>query len=407
MTPVTLLGFTIKNSMFYRVQEKDENLSIQTHKFAWSLARALRYAGCSVYLLSSHPVSNFPKMRRIFFRKKAFCEDDFSGRTLSFINLLGLKHITRLVSCLMSLYQDTHLKRSKIIFVHGVHSPFLFFAVLMKTFYKKVVVVMTDPPGLTTQTDNYIIRLVKKFDRLVVTFLIKKMDGVIGLTSKIIEDYAPDNKNLILNGFMDCVLDVPIVGNDNNLSNKSGDKPSRPFRIAYAGTLCEEYGVQLLIDAVLKINEFDVELILFGKGALVANIQKLALINKKIIYGGMLNTKDLISQIVQVDLIVNPRPSHQFFVQYSFPSKLIESMGLGVPVLTTRLPDIPSGCFDHLFFAEDETVSGFKQSIIDTYNCPTSVRIYKVNSARQFVVDNYSEKKQGERLASFIRSLDL
>ena len=400
MIPVTLLGFTIEHSVFLTVQEKDVNLSIQTHKFAWSLARALRYAGCSVYLLSSHPVSNFPKMRQIIFWKKIFNEDHFYGKTLSFINLLGLKHITRFISCIIGLHRDTYLKKSKIIFVHGVHSPFLFFAVLMKKFQKKVFVVMTDPPSMTIRTDGYIIRLAKKLDRILISLLIKRMDGIIGLTQKIVDDYAPNKTNLIINGFMDCLLDSVAVGYEIIKT-----KFPRPYRIAYAGTLCEEYGVKRLIDAILEINEFEVELVIFGKGVLAKYIKNLTCINKKIIYAGMLSPNELLPQLTQVDLIVNPRPSDQFFVPYSFPSKLIESMALGVPVLTTRLPGIPDSCMGYVFFADNETVTGFKQAIIATYNSPDSVRIHKAKNARQFVMDNYSEKKQGERLASFIDSI--
>ena len=47
------------------------------------------------------------------------------------------------------------------------------------------------------------------------------------------------------------------------------------------------------------------------------------------------------------------RPSVDPYVRYSFPSKLLEYMGTGVPVLTTRLPGIPGEYYEFLSIIEE------------------------------------------------------
>lgn len=391
----TLLGFTVPDTMLDKILSQVGYLPIQTHKFAWSLARALREGGAEVQLLSVMPSSNFPALRKLFFFGETFREEGFAGKTLGFINLVGLKHITRGLACLLSGWKTIAGHASGVVLVHGVHSPFLWFSIFLRRQNRKAVIVVTDPPGVYFPGDSSFVKFLKRLDRRVVKLALSKVDGVVVLTQALADDFSPKCKSLVLPGFMDRnleLLDVPYR------------ESSGVFNIAYAGGLFDEYGVGNLIDAVRGIEDLPVRLTLYGKGDLEARIKEYASMDSRIVFGGTVTPKQLIPLLQSADLLVNPRPSNQDFVRHSFPSKLIEYMALGVPVLTTRLPGIPSDYLEKMYLVEDESAGGIRDEILQIAGLPFEARHKTATEARSFVVGAASEKAQGARIVKFLES---
>lgn len=391
----TLLGFTVPDSMLDKILSQVGYLPIQTHKFAWSLARALRAGGAEVQLLSAMPSSNFPALRKLFFFGERFNEEGFVGKTLGFINLVGLKHITRALACILSGWKAISGHESGVILVHGVHSPFLWFSIFLRRRNRKAVIVVTDPPGVYFPGDGSFVKFLKRLDRRVVKLALSRVDGVVVLTQALADDFSPKCRSLVLPGFMDRNLeqiDAPSGGG------------SDVFNIAYAGGLFDEYGVGNLIDAVREIECIPVRLTLFGKGDLESRIKECAATDSRIVYGGVVTPKQLIPLLQSADLLVNPRPSNQDFVRHSFPSKLIEYMALGVPVLTTKLPGIPPDYLEKMYLVQDESAAGIRDEILKIAGSPFDARQDAARDARSFIVNVASEKAQGARIVKFLES---
>lgn len=392
---LTLLGFTVPDHMIEEVLRKDKNLPLQTHKFAWSLARALRNGGANVHLLSALPISNFPAMPKVLVMATRFSCNGFFGRTLGFINIVGLKHVTRFLACLFSGEIVFFSSRSSVIIVHGVHSPFLWFSVLARLFKRKVVVVLTDPPGVILPSDGRLIRFLKKVDRNLVKSALSHVDGVIALTQALVDDFSPNTPALILCGFM-----------DQHLEELQLPKPEyrETFSVAYAGGLSEQYGVGHLLDAVMGVDSLPISLTLYGKGPLLPRILECASVDARISYGGVVHPRELSSLLQRADLLINPRPSVHDFVRHSFPSKIIEYMALGVPVASTRLPGIPSGYLDEMYVIDDESSAGIRAALERIAMIPLADRVMKAARARNYVVSVASESAQGVRIGGFLRS---
>lgn len=396
---VTLLGFTVPDSMMQVILAEDENLPLQTHKFAWSLARAMRLGGADVQLISVPQVSNYPKMPQVLFRGERFSEDGFPGRTLSFINLIGFKHITRGIACAVQARQDIQSHGSHVILVHGVHSPFLWFAVAIRRKNRKVIVLMTDPPGVMLPTDGRLVRTLKTFDAWLIKAALKRVDGVIALTQALVDDFAPMVKGLVLPGFLDKYLEsVPQL-------KPIKREPGKVFRIAYAGGLSVAYGVDRLIEAVMGIEDDSIKLDLYGKGELVERIKALSDSDKRISYCGSLPPAELAACLQNADLLVNPRPTGQDFVRHSFPSKLIEYMALGVPVITTRLPGIPDDYLRYMTIVDIETAKGLREAIVKLKMMSQEQRVKQANEARDFIYSVAKEDMQGKKIVAYFNSL--
>ena len=85
--------------------------------------------------------------------------------------------------------------------------------------------------------------------------------------------------------------------------------------------------------------------------------------DERVFYGGMLLNTEIVAKEQEATLLVNPRPTQEEFVKYSFPSKTMEYMASGTPVMTTVLPGMPREYHPHVFLLRDETAVGIAASL--------------------------------------------
>ena len=118
---------------------------------------------------------------------------------------------------------------------------------------------------------------------------------------------------------------------------------------------------------------------------------------KKTLYSLMLNDE----VVREVDLLVNPRPSSAEFCKYSFPSKTMDYMASGVPVLMTRLPGLPSDYRERVFFIEDESPEGVAAALERVLSQSDEALLAFGDEARRFVLSEKNHLAQTARLLDF------
>ena len=393
------LGFAIPDEVANQIFQHDNNPAIQTHKFGWSFISALTQF-TSPLLLSAVPVSNYPSNKKVFFNGGRFREKNCEGIYIPFINILVIKHISRFFTalCILAFYFLT--QKIKNIYVHGVHSPYLILCYFFSFFGIKYHVVLTDPAGVILPGDSKITQCLKKIDRSLIGYFVRNSDTVICLSPYLVQHYQIKSTHInfpgILNSDFSKIVDSNKVKSLNNIKNEN-------FKITYAGGLHEAYGLKLLVDAIAGLNKsISVELILYGKGDQVEYIKEKSLTDSRIKYMGFCDNEMLIPALLSSDLLVNPRPTHQEFATLSFPSKLIEYLYTGIPVLTTRIKSIPDDYEEHFFYIDDESVTGIQNSILDMIQIPEKLRIEKASKAAIFVKNNASEEAIGSKLGLMV-----
>ncbi len=396
---VLLLGFTVPEASAKRLFDVDSMPAIQTHKFAWSLARSLRMGSESVVLASTYPIQNYPRGRELFFRGQAFREQEFEGILLGFVNLLVLKHLTRFLSCLMVLPGFMRRHEVKWIVIHGVHTPFLVFGALARLFGKKLAVMLTDPPGVILPTDGPVSRVLKMVDAWLVKYLVGFADAIFALAPELAARIAPEKPAVIFPGILEERIARLAI------AQRREDKED-VFTIVYAGGLSKAYGVDRLIDAVAAMVNPSVRLKLFGRGDQESRARQLAMSDPRFTYGGFVGNEVLIPELCGADLLINPRPTEQSFAVQSFPSKLIEYLATGRPVLTTRIKSMPASYGPHFLYIDDETVPGIQFAIEQVMALPKEVRHEQGRQAVEFVRADASEQAIGKRIMLLLASID-
>ena len=117
----------------------------------------------------------------------------------------------------------------------------------------------------------------------------------------------------------------------------------------------------------------------------------------------LLNT-EIVDKEQEAALLVNPRPTHEEFVKYSFPSKTMEYMASGTPVLTTRLPGMPKEYYPYVDFIEEESAAGIAAAL-KTVLAETDEELFQKGCvARDFVLDGRNNVVQAEKMLKMLES---
>lgn len=401
---VLLLGFTVPRDCANALSRLDSRPAIQTCKFAWSLARALEAGLGKVFLASAVPIQNFPHGRKVLFRGTAFVEHGMQGVMLGFLNLLVLKHLTRMVSCLWRLPGLIRRNRIKLIVVHGIHTPFLAFGLLGKLFGVRLIVMVTDPPGVLLPTDRWLERTLKQIDRRIVGWLLRRADGVMCLSPGLAEYFRISRPNVCFPGILSSDFEAALAVAEANLELR-GESASNVCRtILYAGGLNKAYGVDKLIEAISLLKSPRLRLSLFGAGDQVANLRRRAKDDERFSFGGFVSDDELVPALLNADVLVNPRPADEAFAILSFPSKLVEYLASGTPVLTTRISSIPRSLAPYFSYIEVASPEGIRDAIIrllDNYDEGLS----KARAGRVAVARELSEEAIGMRISSLVETI--
>lgn len=172
----------------------------------------------------------------------------------------------------------------------------------------------------------------------------------------------------------------------------------------HGGLHCK-YGIKDLVDGFNMLQN-DIELHLYGQGDAVEYIKKIAEKNNKIKYMGFKLNSEIIVAEKKAVLLINPRPTTEEFTLYSFPSKTIEYMLTGTPILMTKLPGMPKEYYDFVYFIDEESSTGIKESIERVIKNSKEELVEKGKQAKEFIIKNKNNEVQGRRIYEFIKSIE-
>ncbi|MEU6078095.1 glycosyltransferase [Micromonospora sp. NPDC047074] len=396
---VVLLGFTVPDDLFAQIMGRDTIMPVQTHTFAWGLVRGLRAADCPVHLLSAAPVSHWPGNRQLRFRSGTFRQEEVGGQLLGFVNALGLKHLTRFVAVWRTGTRVLRDREADVLLVHGVHSPFLWFGALRgRRLGVRVVPVLTDPPSVVLPTDGRLVRALRRLDRALVRAALARCSGVITLTAALADDFAPGLPRLVMEGIFN-----PVRAGSGAVDRAPSTPGTR--EVVYAGGLSRAYGVDRLVEAFRGLPDADLRLRVYGRGELEQWLREQAAADPRIAPVELLPREALTPRLTRAAVLVNPRPVGQDFVRWSFPSKLIEYLSTGVPVVTTRLSGIPGDYAPWLIFAGSDTADGLRDAIDRALRLPPGERTRIGLGAAAFVRQTRGPLAQGRRMRDFLAAL--
>lgn len=161
--------------------------------------------------------------------------------------------------------------------------------------------------------------------------------------------------------------------------------------IVYTGSLSGKYGITELVDAFVKLNRKDLYLDIYGYGDSVPYILQQAQLNQRIRYWGNIDNKAARKAQQEALLLVNPRRNNEEYTKYSFPSKTLEYLASGTPVLMCKLPGVPDEYYEYVF--------SFKEDLYESLNQVVSLPIETLKEkGREGML--YASTKKNARIQS-------
>lgn len=375
----------------YKTSSSKMLYSIQ--KFHRLLLRGFVMNQVNVRSLSAIPVTS--SHRRKWWKVRKEQEGGISYQYVPFVNFVGIRQICLFIgSFLYTLAWCGKKGNNKRVVCDVLNISVCAGALLAgKLMGIKSVGIVTDMPGLmvsmTSKKSLYL-----AFVAWVNKSYLKSFDYYVFLTEQMNPKINTKGRPYIV---MEGLVDVNMK-----------DLPSRkevggPRNVIYAGGLYEEYGVRMLIEAFLLLDMGDVMLSLYGDGPLVPFIKECEKKDNRIRYEGVQPNDKIVEEELKATLLVNPRPTHEEFTQYSFPSKNMEYMVSGTPVLTTKLPGMPKEYYPYVFLFEEESVEGYFNSLRDVLNLPSDELTRKGEGAKNFVLGYKNNVQQTLRIKKMLQ----
>lgn len=217
----------------------------------------------------------------------------------------------------------------------------------------------------------------------------KSFDGFVFLTEAMNEKVNKLNKPYIV-----------LEGHSNALMK---DRVHYPFEtkkkiVLYAGTLDYKYGILNLCEAFRLSHKENEELHIYGDGDSKDKVVEYSKNDNSIKYFGNVSNHIVIDAELKAHLLVNPREGKEEFTKYSFPSKTMEYMATGTPVLMYDLPGLPNEYKPYLYLVNDSLLFELRKCL----DLPIEVISNTGKLAKNFVVSKKNNIIQAEKLKDYI-----
>lgn len=214
---------------------------------------------------------------------------------------------------------------------------------------------------------------------------IRSYSTVVGLSENTERFLKNNQKFICIPGGIDLV----------DYKNVTSTPINSKIKIMYSGYLGSVTGVDLLLEAVSKIDSKDFELIITGRGELEKKIKNNN--DKRIKFYGSIPYDEYLKLLNSANILVNPRNMYLPENNNNFPSKVLDYLAVGKVVVSTKFIGYEK-FIDNFIFC-DSTVDEIKCSLenaIKDYN-KIYIKTFEKNIEKS---KEYDWVKQAEKIIS-------
>jgi glycosyltransferase involved in cell wall biosynthesis len=350
---------------------------------------------CKVDTLCAIPVIT-KSHKKIFWNVPSETDKNVRYNYVPMINLPGTKEISIFVySFFKVIIWNFFNRKSDKIVVSDPCSLTISTAVLLasKLTGIRIIALVTDLPAMAISTK---IKKGFKFKvyRKVAYLAISHFDKYIFLTPQMNKVVNSNNRPFMV---MEGLVDVEMGQRTNRFIKNNNERV-----LIYAGGIQKRYGIEKLLKAFMKLKGEDLRLHIYGQGDFEEEMLYYNNIDHRIIYKGVVPNEKVVEQELQAVLLINPRPTDEIFTQFSFPSKNMEYMVSGTPLVTTKLPGMPKEYYNFVYLFDDESITGMTKTLEELLNKSETELTAFGEKAKKFVLTEKANTVQGKRILEFM-----
>lgn len=404
---IAFLGGVFEKDKVNEIMKKSKSgIQFAADALQWNIIEGLDYWNQKPITIINAPfVGSYPQhYTDVFFKRSKWrhCKgaDDIN---VGFLNIWGIKNIFRAIGIAKQVHKWVrNNKNEKVIIAYSVNMPFLWGLRKAKITMPNITtcLVVPDLPAHMNLNMNLsvIYKIAKKIESFLIERLLQNVDSFVLLTEPMAEALEVNDRPF-------CVVEGMVDRNDLNINGRKID--SGPIKsILYTGTLNYKYGIATLLKAFEMIEEKSYELWICGFGEAEAEIARLAETDRRIKWYGTVSREQSIALQRQATVLINPRPPGEEFTKYSFPSKNLEYLVSGRPVIAYKLPGIPADYYEYMFFIDGNTPAEMARKIIEICTLSDEEQNQFGNKARNYVLQNKNNLVQTKKIIDMVKKKD-
>lgn len=337
----------------------------------------------------------YPSFKKIFYSKGNIALHEFGEvEDIPFLSCRILEHDFKAKNLLKRMKME--VEDNSILLVYSTYYPFLKAVSKLKKKRNNITVclIVPDLPQYIGLNEN--VSIYQKLSRHIRSKLFNKynrcVDCYVLLTDHMNSVINPDQKKyIVVEGIADSNYSRLDAGN-NVVTNS----------VVYSGTLQFKYGISTLLDAIKLVDKKDVFFEFYGDGEAKNKIIELSQTDPRIRYMGICD-RDQLQKVQQEALcLINPRQNIESFTKYSFPSKNLEYMLSGRPVIAYMLDGMPREYANYIFTPSDNSPASLAKVIVDIINMPENERKSQGDNAKDFVTKEKNYLKQTQKILDML-----
>jgi glycosyltransferase involved in cell wall biosynthesis len=344
-------------------------------------------------------IGAYPNRYRQLFYRPVTGRESLNQATIlniGFFNLTIVKNIHKVILAVKTILSEmkSHPDQRQVLVCYSMHFPFLVACYFVKLLRKEthLCVIVPDLPEYMAVRKGVAKFFFHMLSR-VSYFIVSKSDSIVAITREMLEKFDADIQKVVIEGIADKrYISISEVGQRKNY-------------YLYTGTLDRRYGIRNLVDSYVSSGIDSYELYICGDGDDRKYVEGVSASNPNVKYFGQLDRDSVLGLQRDAALLINPRDNDSVYTKYSFPSKIIEYMSSGVPVLMYKLDGIPEEYYDFCYLIPPGG-DGLKMKLLELSKLADSEFISKGKSAKQFIVENKMPDMQVGKLLDAIKGKD-
>jgi len=352
-------------------------------------------------VISARLLRSFPHERRLWVSgNNARLSDELGVDLVPFFNVTPLKQFTIGLLTFLALlrwgWRSRRIKNKVILTYNLSVPPGAFTMTAARLIGAHLVGWLADinvPGHLVASTPA------SRFDFWLHKRLIPRLDGIVAITDKIISDFAPGKPYILVEG-----------GVSEQVLEKTGPLFREPchdnFTITSASTLTEINGIDTILKAFALLEGDHYRLRIAGKGPLEPMVRDAAASDSRIEFLGFLRFEEVLACYNSSHLLVSMRPTKGVEEKnYVFPSKMMEYLSSGVPVIATCTGHTEAEFSEMTYLLRDETPEGLAALIRHVAGLLPEARAAIGALAREHMAAKKTWEAQSQRIARFLRDI--
>ena len=345
------------------------------------------------------PLAIYPRNRRLLWKGRAV--ELFPGvRNVLFtvVNIFPFRNWVRYLSVIIAAIRWTirNIMRQRVFVVYNIFFPHvLFMRVLTWLLHAKLVVVVFEIGTLQGLKRSFWHRLVRPdWLKHLGERCLAILDGRIFITDAISRDFAPGRHYLRIDGGVTANVIARLPELKVSTHNE--------FRMMFAGGLSQWNGIPLMLEYMKTNHDPSLRLCIAGRGELAQTVENAAAKDSRIEYKGMLPHSELFKFYSDADVLLNLRDASDPVMQYHYPSKFLEMLAVGKPVIATDVAHTREAYGEHCFVMDGFSLDAFAAQVERIRNMSPEARCEFGRSAREWMLANKTWKAQATLIGSYI-----